>query len=721
MATNDPFRDFRRRRGSLFDEFFSDFFDRPFGADQGTGPSAVRPGTPAQTARRRVEQVDITDFFSDATRGGRTDVAPSLSPEAKAALLRAYDEMHELNSSYLGPEHVLLALAADTESDAGRILQRFGLSHTALRGAVIRGVRETEEGGRPASQTKTLDEYSRDLTEAAREGRLDPVIGRADEIEETIEILSRRTKNNPVLIGDPGVGKTAIAEGIAQRIVNDEVPETLAGKRLVVLDLAGMVAGTKYRGEFEDRLKSVIDEVTDHPDELILFIDELHTVVGAGAAEGSMDASNMLKPALARGELRVIGATTIDEYRRNIEKDAAGEDVAGGPARARGRAGAERARARPGRRGRGLRARQQPEGPDRRAARAGRREPLERPRASGGGAGRRRGRGRVAPHRHPGRAAHPGGAPAPARARGADARARGGTGRRRRGGRPCCQARSRRARRSEPPGGLLPVPGTDRRREDGARPGARGDTLRRRGRDGPLRHERVPGAPHGVAPRGSATGLRRLRGRRPAHRDRAPPPLLGAAPRRDREGARRRLQHPAPAARGRPPDRRPGTDGRLQAHGRDHDLQPGRRPHPGPRAPGRVIRRPEGRADGGAEAELPAGVAEPDRRDHRVPLARPCAADADHAASARTGRTAHTRAGRRAGGFRRGGRVPRERRLRPSVRSAAAATRDPAPPGGRAVRAPARRRDRVRAARAGRAARRPAPRGPGQLSVESRR
>src|ERR687896_270202 len=327
MATNDPFRDFRRRRGSLFDEFFSDFFDRPFGADQGTGPSAVRPGTPAQTARRRVEQVDITDFFSDATRellqraaqralewgsldldsehllwaamqddlvaqivrhadgdpaaiaaqvddeaerGGRTDVAPSLSPEAKAALLRAYDEMRELNSSYLGPEHVLLALAADTESDAGRILQRFGLSHTALRGAVI---------------------------------------GRADEIEETIEILSRRTKNNPVLIGDPGVGKTAIAEGIAQRIVNDEVPETLAG--------------TKYRGEFEDRLKSVIDEVTDHPDELILFIDELHTVVGAGAAEGSMDASNMLKPALARGELRVIGATTVDEYRRNIEKDAA--------------------------------------------------------------------------------------------------------------------------------------------------------------------------------------------------------------------------------------------------------------------------------------------------------------------------------------------------------------------------------------------------------------
>ncbi len=361
-------------RSSLFDDFFSDFIDR--GAPRGTpGPAGA-----ATQARRPVEQVDITEFFSEATRdllqraaqravewgsldldtehllwsamqddlvatvvrqadgdpqaiaaqiadeaepSGRTDVSPSLSPESKAALLAAYDEMRELGASYLGPEHVLLALARDEESEAGRLLNRFGLSHTKLRGAVIRGVAQTEEGGRPASQTKTLDQYSRDLTEAAREGKLDPVIGRADEIEQTIEILSRRTKNNPVLIGDPGVGKTAIAEGIAQRIVNDEVPETLANKRLVVLDLPGMVAGTKYRGEFEERLKSVIDEVTENGQDLILFIDELHTVVGAGAAEGSMDATNMLKPALARGELRVIGATTIDEYRRNIEKDAA--------------------------------------------------------------------------------------------------------------------------------------------------------------------------------------------------------------------------------------------------------------------------------------------------------------------------------------------------------------------------------------------------------------
>src|ERR687885_533017 len=360
--------------GSLFDDFFDRFFD------EAPGGRLETPARGAMPERRGAEQVDITQFFSDSTsqllqraaqqaaewgsldlnaehllwsalqdevvrrilerldadagairaqleeevsKGGRTDVSPSLAPDAKRALLSAYEESQALGASYIGPEHVLLALTKDEDSEAGRLLSRFGVSHTKLRGAVVRGVDSSGEARGQASSTPTVDEYSRDLTQMAREGKLDPVIGRGEEVETTIEILSRRTKNNPVLIGDPGVGKTAIVEGIAQRIVNDEVPETLADRRVLALDLSGMVAGTRYRGEFEERLKKVIDEIQQNPEEQIIFIDELHTVVGAGAAEGSMDASNMLKPALARGELHVIGATTVDEYRKNVEKDAA--------------------------------------------------------------------------------------------------------------------------------------------------------------------------------------------------------------------------------------------------------------------------------------------------------------------------------------------------------------------------------------------------------------
>ncbi len=355
--------------GSLFDEFFNRFFEEPGRTERSLGGGG-----------RRAEQVDITRFFSDATqelmrraaeyaaqwgsrdlttehllraaldapvvrrvleevdadadaistqleeeveRGGRRESALELAPDAKRALLASYEESRDLGSSYIGPEHVLLALARDEEGEAARLLRKFGLSHTRLRGAVVRGVDESGAAREKASNTPTLDEYSRDLTRMAREGKLDPVIGRSEEIETTIEILSRRTKNNPVLIGDPGVGKTAIVEGIAQRIVNDEVPETLSGKRILALDLSGMVAGTQYRGQFEERLKKVVDEIQQNSESLIVFIDELHTVVGAGAAEGAMDASNMLKPALARGELHCIGATTVDEYRKNIEKDAA--------------------------------------------------------------------------------------------------------------------------------------------------------------------------------------------------------------------------------------------------------------------------------------------------------------------------------------------------------------------------------------------------------------
>ncbi|MER5748557.1 AAA family ATPase [Streptomyces sp. NPDC002088] len=242
----------------------------------------------------------------------------TLTPAAKRALLDAYQISRAEDSSYIGPEHLLRALAANPESAAGQVLADSGWELTRLP------TESAAERAKAPSSTPTVDEFGRDLTEDARAGRLDPVIGRDDEVEQTIEVLSRRSKNNPVLIGDPGVGKTAIVEGIAQRIAAGEVPRTLANKRLVLLDLAGMVAGTKYRGEFEERVKKLLEEVREHGDELVLFLDEMHTVVGAGGGgEGAMDAGNMLKPALARGELHLIGATTVDEYRKHIEKDAA--------------------------------------------------------------------------------------------------------------------------------------------------------------------------------------------------------------------------------------------------------------------------------------------------------------------------------------------------------------------------------------------------------------
>ncbi|RMB85890.1 ATP-dependent Clp protease ATP-binding subunit [Streptomyces shenzhenensis] len=251
-----------------------------------------------------------------AGSGAKTEPA-TLTPAAKRALLDAYQLSRAEGASYIGPEHLLRALAANPESAAGRVLAESGWEPTRMP-------TETAAERRRPSSTPTLDEYGRDLTEDARAGRLDPVIGRDDEVEQTIEVLSRRSKNNPVLIGDPGVGKTAIVEGIAQRITAGDVPQTLKDKRLVSLDLAGLVAGTKYRGEFEERLKKLLDEVGEHGDELVLFLDELHTVVGAGGGgEGALDAGNMLKPALARGELHLIGATTVDEYRKHIEKDAA--------------------------------------------------------------------------------------------------------------------------------------------------------------------------------------------------------------------------------------------------------------------------------------------------------------------------------------------------------------------------------------------------------------
>src|SRR5207248_3144561 len=219
---------------------------------------------------------------------------------------------------------ILLAIAAETQGSAGPLLRQNGASRDQILQALVdvRGsARVTDQN--PEDKYQALEKFGRDLTDAARRGKLDPVIGRDEEIRRVVQVLSRRTKNNPVLIGEPGVGKTAIVEGLAQRIIAGDVPEGLKNKRIVALDIGAMVAGSKYRGEFEDRLKAVLREVADAEGQIILFIDELHTIVGAGAAEGAVDAANMLKPMLARGELRCVGATTLDEYRKHIEKDAA--------------------------------------------------------------------------------------------------------------------------------------------------------------------------------------------------------------------------------------------------------------------------------------------------------------------------------------------------------------------------------------------------------------
>ena len=252
---------------------------------------------------------------------------PELAPRLKRVLVLAAEEAQRLGHSYIGPEHLLIGLVRETDGLAGDLLRKYGITPESLRQQVVKMVGKGAEEGRvqEPSSTPTLDKFSRDLTAMAKQGKLDPVIGRHEEIETVIEILSRRTKNNPVLIGEPGVGKTAIVEGLAQRIVNGEVPELLKGKRVVELDLTGIVAGTKYRGEFEERIRKVLDEVKENQDEIILFIDEVHLLVGAGGAgeEGTMDAANILKPMLARGELHVIGATTLGEYRKRIEKDPA--------------------------------------------------------------------------------------------------------------------------------------------------------------------------------------------------------------------------------------------------------------------------------------------------------------------------------------------------------------------------------------------------------------
>ncbi|MDR9755545.1 MAG: ATP-dependent Clp protease ATP-binding subunit [Thermoanaerobacterales bacterium] len=281
-------------------------------------------GVNLDKVRKEVEKIVVPGDLKSGEEIG-------LTPRAKKVLELAQEEGRKHGVSYVGTEHILLGLIREGEGVAARVLVSQGLTLEKLRREVLMqlgGIGPMPQGhpqagaARRAGQTQTMDELGRDLTQLAREGKLDPVIGRDQEIQRVIQILSRRTKNNPCLIGEPGVGKTAVVEGLAQRIVENKVPEILADKRLVTLDMSAVVAGTKYRGEFEERLKKVIDEIRNAGN-VILFIDEVHTLVGAGAAEGAIDAANILKPALARGELQCIGATTLDEYRKNIEKDAA--------------------------------------------------------------------------------------------------------------------------------------------------------------------------------------------------------------------------------------------------------------------------------------------------------------------------------------------------------------------------------------------------------------
>src|SRR5258706_509065 len=465
------------------------------------------------------------------------------TPRAKKVLELSMEEASNLGHNYIGTEHLLLGLIKENEGIAAQVLMNLGVKLEDVREEVLDFLgadreEEEEEEGQPSSEpaqaqsnakskTPALDSFGRDLTELAREGKLDAVIGRANEIERVIQILSRRTKNNPVLLGEPGVGKTAIVEGLAQMIIESRVPDILRNKRIVVLDLALMVAGTKYRGQFEERIKAVMTEVRRVRD-VVLFIDELHTLVGAGGAEGAIDASNVLKPALSRGEIQCIGATTLDEYRKHIEKDGALERRFQAvnvepptPAETleilKGLRDKYEAHHRVAYTNEALAA-----APD--GSRAGRR-------------------------RHPPRRGHQGDrAQRPSLTLGLEG--------------------------SAPPDGLVHFLGPVRRGQDLPLQATREVHVRQRRRRDHHGHERVHGEAQCLSIGRRASGLRRLRGGRAAHRKSAPPALLGRPHGRDREGAPGRLQHAPADHGGRTSHRLVRAPRRLPQRDPDHDEQP---------------------------------------------------------------------------------------------------------------------------------------------------